>query len=171
MRTTNLVDDPCLSDMHGLPSYLIRAGAGSGPGGGGPLAATVELEVTESMVMRDSPTVSKVVGDLRVLGIDLAMDDFGTGHSSLAQLRRLPLHRLKIDILVVRDIGRDPAAEAIIRAIIAMAGSLGLQTAAEGPEREEQAAFLRDAGCDIGQGYLFGHPMPADALRAAWAKG
>jgi len=111
------------------------------------------------------------VGDLRVLGVVLAIDDLGTGYSSLAQLRRMPLQRLKIDISFVRDIGRDPAADAIIRAIIAMAGSLGLQTVAEGVEREDQAAYLRDAGCDIGQGYFFGRPMPADAFRAAWGEG
>ncbi len=131
----------------------------------------LELEVTESMLMHDSRAVSKVVGDLGVLGVDLAMDDFGTGQSSLAQLRRLPLRRLKIDMSFVSDIGRDAAAEAIIRAIIAMAGSLGLQTVAEGVEREDQAAFLRDAGCDIGQGFLFGRPMPADAFQAAWGEG
>jgi EAL domain-containing protein (putative c-di-GMP-specific phosphodiesterase class I) len=128
----------------------------------------VELEVTESTIMRQSATASTVLQELRALGIELALDDFGTGHSSLAQLRRLPLRRLKIDISFVRDIGSDPAAEAIIRAIIAMAGSLGLQTVAEGVEEENQATFLRDAGCDIGQGYLFGRPVPADALLAAW---
>lgn len=128
----------------------------------------LELEVTESTIMLQTAAASAVLADLRVLGVELAMDDFGTGYSSLAQLRRLPLRRLKIDISFIRDIGRDPAAETIIRAIIAMAASLGLQTVAEGVEREDQAAFLRDAGCDIGQGYLYGRPGPADALLAAW---
>jgi len=131
----------------------------------------VELEVTESMVMQLSESVSMVLADLRALGIELALDDLGTGHSSLALLRRLPLRRLKIDISFVREIGRDRASEAIIRAIIAMAAALGLQTAAEGVEEEHQAAFLRVAGCDIGQGYLFGRPVPADELREAWAPG
>ncbi len=128
----------------------------------------LELEVTESTIMHQSAAAGAVLGDLRALGVELALDDFGTGYSSLSQLRHLPLRRLKIDISFVRDIGRDPAAEAIIRAIIAMAVSLGLQTVAEGVEREDQAAFLRDAGCDIGQGYLFGRPVPADDLRETW---
>jgi EAL domain-containing protein (putative c-di-GMP-specific phosphodiesterase class I) len=130
----------------------------------------VELEVTESTIMRQSTTAAAVLAELRALGIDLALDDFGTGHSSLAQLRHLTLRRLKIDISFVRDIGRDPATETIIRAIIAMAGSLGLETVAEGVEEEHQATFLRDAGCDIGQGYLFGRPMPAYALLDAWRR-
>ncbi len=130
----------------------------------------LELEVTESTIMLQSATASAVLGELRALGVELALDDFGTGFSSLAQLRRLPLRRLKIDISFVRDIGH-PAAEAIIRAIIAMAQSLELQTVAEGVEREDQATFLRDAGCNIGQGYLFGRPVPADELRDAWGPG
>jgi diguanylate cyclase (GGDEF)-like protein/PAS domain S-box-containing protein len=134
-------------------------------------AQRVELEVTESTIMRQSAVASAVLSDLRALGIELALDDFGTGHSSLAQLRRLPLSRLKIDIAFVRDIGHDPAAEAIIRAIISMAAALGLETVAEGVEEEQQATFLREMGCDIGQGYLFGRPVSADALRDAWRVG
>jgi diguanylate cyclase (GGDEF)-like protein len=130
----------------------------------------LELEVTESTIMRQSATAEAVLAELRAFGIDVALDDFGTGHSSLAQLRHLTLRRLKIDISFVRDIGRDPATEAIIRAIIAMAGSLGLETVAEGVEEENQATFLRDAGCDIGQGYLFGRPVPADAFLDAWRR-
>jgi diguanylate cyclase (GGDEF)-like protein/PAS domain S-box-containing protein len=127
----------------------------------------LELEVTESMIMRHAEAAATVLRDLRGLGVELTMDDFGTGYSSLAQLRHLPLRRLKVDISFVRDIGH-PSAEAIIRAIISMARSLGLQTVAEGVEQEDQHAFLRDAGCDIGQGYLYGRPVPADALRDAW---
>lgn len=127
----------------------------------------LELEVTESMIMRHAEAAATVLRDLRGLGVELTMDDFGTGYSSLAQLRHLPLRRLKVDISFVRDIGH-PSAEAIIRAIIAMARSLGLQTVAEGVEQEDQHAFLRDAGCDIGQGYLYGRPVPADALRDVW---
>ncbi|HSW40925.1 MAG TPA: EAL domain-containing protein, partial [Patescibacteria group bacterium] len=131
----------------------------------------LELEVTESMIARQSAAAAAMLADLRALGVELVMDDFGTDYSSLAQLRRLPLRRLKIDISFVREIGRDRASEAIIRAIIAMAAALGLQTVAEGVEEEHQAAFLRAAGCDIGQGYLFGRPVPADALTEAWGPG
>jgi diguanylate cyclase (GGDEF)-like protein/PAS domain S-box-containing protein len=127
----------------------------------------LEVEVTESMIMRNSGPVATNVEELHRLNVDLVMDDFGTGYSSLAQLRRLPVSRLKIDISFVRDIGT-PSAEGIIRAIIAMASSLGLHTVAEGVEREDQDAFLREAGCHIGQGYLYGRPVPADQILDTW---
>lgn len=127
----------------------------------------LELEVTESMVMRQSGTTEAVLSDLRDIGVELAMDDFGTGHSSLVQLRRLPLARLKIDLSFVRDIGQDPTAEEIVRAITAMAGGLGLETVAEGVETEAHAEFLRDAGCTMGQGFLWSRPVAGDDLLAA----
>ncbi len=133
----------------------------------------LELEVTESMAMRRLEVSSATLAELRGTGVRIAMDDFGTGHSSLGQLKQIPLDRLKIDISFVRDIGVDAATDAIVRAAIAFAGSLGLSTVAEGVEREDQARFLAEAGCDVAQGYLYGRPMPADefpGITTAWSE-
>ena len=126
----------------------------------------LQIEITETLITRDSTrdeTVRRLEA-LRDIGLKLAVDDFGTGHSSLSRLKRLPVATLKIDQAFVHDVVTDPNDAAIVRAIIAMARSLGLATVAEGVENRAQLDWLRREGCDMGQGYLFGKALPADAF-------
>ena len=122
--------------------------------------AKLKLELTESLVLENiNDTVAKMQA-LRAMGIRFSMDDFGTGQSSLAQLKRLPLDQVKIDQSFVRDIATDANDAAIVQTIIAMTSTLGLNVIAEGVETEEQLAFLKQHGCEQFQGYLFGRPIP-----------
>jgi EAL domain-containing protein (putative c-di-GMP-specific phosphodiesterase class I) len=102
-----------------------------------------------------------VLARLSPAGQRLAIDDFGTGHSSLARLRQLPVTTLKIDRSFVRELGGDPAAEALVDTVIGLARNLGLEPLAEGIETEQQRVILLARGCRVGQGFLFSRPVPA----------
>ena len=123
--------------------------------------ALLELEITETILMKNNAEILDKLKALTALGVKLAIDDFGTGYSSLSYLRRLPIHRLKIDKSFVRDSHVTPDDAAIAGAIIAMARKLGIEVTAEGVENEEQMALLKQAGCHLVQGYYFGSPLPA----------
>jgi diguanylate cyclase (GGDEF)-like protein/PAS domain S-box-containing protein len=130
----------------------------------------LELEVTESTAMTNPEWAIGQLKALRDLGVELAIDDFGTGYSSLAYLKLLPIHTLKLDRAFVSDIETDENDAAISAATIALAHSLGLKVVAEGIETEGQSRFLREHGCDMLQGYLYGRPEPAAALSERWKK-
>ncbi|WP_176511995.1 phosphodiesterase DibA [Pseudomonas faucium] len=127
--------------------------------------ALLELEVTESAVMEDPEVALEQLHRLRELGLNLAIDDFGTGYSSLLRLKRLPVQKLKIDQGFVAGLPLDDDDIAIVRVIIALARSMGMQVHAEGIEQAEQARFLLEQQCQLGQGYWFGRPVPAQDLR------
>ena len=128
----------------------------------------VELELTESLLLDD---VDQVVERMRVLngrGVLFSLDDFGTGYSSLGYLRRLPLYKLKIDQSFVRDLGGDGDSAAIVRTVVALADSLGLETIAEGVEQAAQRDRLAELGCTQYQGYYFSRPIPRADFEANW---
>ncbi|RMD79373.1 MAG: EAL domain-containing protein [Gammaproteobacteria bacterium] len=127
----------------------------------------IQLELTETGLMRHHEAVVRSLAELKEAGYTLAVDDFGTGYSSLARLRDFPIDLLKIDRSFVADLSVDPEDAAIVRAVIDMGRALGIPVCAEGVETAEQVAFLRRHGCLYGQGFLFGHPMPAPALEEA----
>src|SRR5258706_741825 len=124
----------------------------------------LELEITETQVMRQTEGMISLLTRLSQMGIQMAIDDFGTGYSSLSYLKRLPIQKLKIDQSFVRDITVDPNDTAIVVAIINMAKSLDLDTIAEGVETAGQLALLRSKGCRVGQGYFFSPPVSAEQL-------
>ena len=146
-------------DVPALVGATVRS-CGLDPG-------VLELELTENVLM-DDPQIGQALEQIADLGVGLAIDDFGTGFSSLTYLTQFPSQRIKIDQTFVQRIGRDDASKAIIRAVIGLAHTLNKRVIAEGVETTEQLAFLRARGCDEAQGFLFGHPCPAELWSADW---
>ncbi|HET7462456.1 MAG TPA: GGDEF domain-containing phosphodiesterase, partial [Longimicrobium sp.] len=131
-----------------------------------PLPDTLRVEVTESTVMRNAELVIPVLERLREMGVRAYMDDFGTGYSSLSWLHRFPVNVLKVDRTFVERVPREPDAVEIVRTIVALARTLGLEIIAEGVETAEQAALLREMGCQFAQGFYYSGPLSADEAAA-----
>ncbi|MFT6917259.1 MAG: diguanylate cyclase (GGDEF)-like protein [Motiliproteus sp.] len=127
-------------------------------------ARKLEVEITESTLMDNVDDAIQIMEQLRAMGIRIAIDDFGTGYSSLAVIKRFPVDKLKIDRSFVGKLDDDRSDHKIVRAIIAMAHTLQIEVVAEGIETERQYELLKNAKCDVGQGYLFAKPGPADQI-------
>jgi EAL domain-containing protein (putative c-di-GMP-specific phosphodiesterase class I) len=125
---------------------------------------SLELEITESVVMQNAPQAIVMLEEFHRMGVGLSIDDFGTGYSSLNYLKRFPIQKLKIDQSFIQDISVDADDAAIVQAIVALAHGLRLKVVAEGVEREDQLQFLRDLGNDEYQGFLHSKPVPAAEL-------
>src|SRR3984957_13452475 len=126
----------------------------------------LELELTESALMKRVEATAAILRTLKESGVQVAVDDFGTGYSSLSYLRKFPIDSLKIDQSFVRQIGRGADDAAIVTAVISMARSLKLRVVAEGVETAKELEFLKAHECDEAQGYYFGRPMPAPQFAA-----
>ena len=125
----------------------------------------LELEITESQIMKNPTSTITMLNDVKALGVSIAIDDFGTGHASLSSLKNLPIDQLKIDKSFIQDILNNEDDIAIVKAIIVLAQSLKLDLIAEGVETMEQKDFLVEAGCSTIQGFYYAKPLPADAYR------
>ncbi|MFM2052224.1 MAG: hypothetical protein RL456_261 [Pseudomonadota bacterium] len=128
-------------------------------------ADRLELEITESGLMQQGDHSERFLHSLRALGVRLAIDDFGTGYSSLAYLKRFPVSKLKIDRSFIRDLMTDSSDAQLVNTMVAMGRNLGIAVLAEGVETQDQLARLVEIGCEAGQGYFFGRPLPAGEAR------
>jgi predicted signal transduction protein with EAL and GGDEF domain len=130
----------------------------------------IKLEITESVTMGDAERTIRVIKELKNLGLRISIDDFGTGFSSLSYLRRFPIDTLKIDRSFVSNLDTNSEKLEIVRTIIALARTLGMDIVGEGTERLEEVSFLKGLGCDFGQGYFFSRPVDHEQARALLAQ-
>jgi EAL domain-containing protein (putative c-di-GMP-specific phosphodiesterase class I) len=124
----------------------------------------LEIEITEAVLIRDDEAALAILHQLRAIGVRIALDDFGTGYSSLSYLKRFPFDKIKIDRCFISDIEVD-GSSAIVQAVVNIAASRNMTTAAEGVETEQQRKLLRELGCTQMQGFLFSAPKPASEIR------
>jgi EAL domain-containing protein (putative c-di-GMP-specific phosphodiesterase class I)/CheY-like chemotaxis protein len=150
-----LLDDPALTDR--IEQHLQKHGV--------PPNALV-LEVTESKGIPDTPVATEILTRLRIRGVNLSIDDFGTGHSSLLSLVRMPFNEMKIDQAFVREAVSSRDSRKVVRASASLGRELGLNVVAEGVETEQMAQLVTEAGCDVGQGWLYGKAVPPEAFEA-----
>jgi EAL domain-containing protein (putative c-di-GMP-specific phosphodiesterase class I) len=128
------------------------------------------VEVTESVFLgSDTELAERTLRTLSTSGVTIALDDFGTGYASLTHLKRFPVNVIKIDRSFLNDIEVDAGDAAMVKAVLSLGRSLGIRVVAEGVETTAQASFLREHGCDFGQGYYFGRPMPAKEAQQSMA--
>src|SRR5690606_30244301 len=129
----------------------------------------LRIEITEGALLDDAPRAARILGTLRERGVFALLDDFGTGFSALSYLHRFPIQALKIDQSFIAGLSGDTHAEslALVRAILALAGTLGIETIGEGVETDQQRELLAGLGCIYGQGFLFGRPMPSSGEHTA----
>jgi EAL domain-containing protein (putative c-di-GMP-specific phosphodiesterase class I) len=134
-------------------------------------AARLELEVTESSLVEDLPHATRLLNQLRAMGVSIALDDFGSGYSSLGYLRSFPITTLKIDRLFIQDVPVNPECSAMLRGLKALASSLGLQLLVEGVETAAQLECLQAFDCERAQGFLLSRALPAEVLTSRLTKG
>jgi EAL domain-containing protein (putative c-di-GMP-specific phosphodiesterase class I) len=150
-----LLDDPGLTDRieRSLQAHGVPPGA-------------LILEITESNGIPDTPCAIGILTRLRIRGVNLSVDDFGTGHSSMLSLVRMPFNEMKIDQAFVREAETNRDARKVVRASASLGRELGLNVVAEGIETDAIARLAQDAGCHVGQGWLYGRAVPAEIFRA-----
>ncbi|MFB6259186.1 MAG: EAL domain-containing protein, partial [Thiohalorhabdaceae bacterium] len=124
----------------------------------------LELEVTEETALWEEARALKVLEELNELGVTIALDDFGKGYSSPAHLQQLPVSRMKIDRAFIQDVDREAGNQTILKGLLGFAEGFGCRITAEGVERPEEASHLQNLGIREAQGFLFGHPLPAEAF-------
>lgn len=129
----------------------------------------LELEVTETSLIKDHDRAAHIIDGVKELGVSIAMDDFGTGYSSLSMLQAFPFDKIKLDKSLLDGVGENEQSQAILRAVLSLGGGLNIPVLAEGVETKEQLAFLQSQGCDAAQGYYFGRPTAPDLLPAVKA--